>query len=79
MVLLWDSLREIDMSRSRKLYHRWLGPYRINQAYQDRNYYRLEELDGTPFRETTSGHKLKKFIQRSFNDIAETDRGNVKL
>jgi hypothetical protein len=79
MVLLWDSLREVDMSRARKLHRRWLGPYRIHESYQDKNYYRLEELDGTPFKETTSGHKLKKFIQRSPEDIAETDRGHIKL
>jgi hypothetical protein len=67
------------MSRDRKLHRRWLGPYQIHETFQDQNYYQLKELDGTPFKETTAGHKLKKFIQRSIEDIAETDRGNVKL
>ncbi|KAF2488741.1 hypothetical protein BU16DRAFT_568040 [Lophium mytilinum] len=29
IVLLWDSVREKDISRARKLSPRWLGPFRV--------------------------------------------------
>ncbi|KAF1934555.1 hypothetical protein EJ02DRAFT_327266, partial [Clathrospora elynae] len=64
LVLLWDSLREIDMSSIRKLDARWLGPYRISSkepSQPDRGTYRLEDLDGTLFRHTTPGWRLKVF------------------
>jgi hypothetical protein len=79
LVLLWNSLREIDMSRDKKLDARWLGPYRIHQARPDRGTYRLEDLDGTLLPHTTPGWRLKLFRQRSLEDIAAEHRGTVKL
>ncbi|KAH6852799.1 hypothetical protein B0T12DRAFT_354182 [Alternaria alternata] len=79
LVLLWNSVREIDMSRDRKLDTRWLGPYRVREARPDRGTYRLEDLDGTPFPHTTPGKRLKLFRQRVIDDIAREDRGNMKL
>ncbi|RYN41671.1 hypothetical protein AA0114_g10630 [Alternaria tenuissima] len=79
LVLLWNSVREIDMSRDRKLDTRWLGPYRVREAGPDRGTYRLEDLDGTPFPHTTPGKRLKLFRQRVIDDIAREDRGNMKL
>ncbi|KAH8708428.1 hypothetical protein GQ44DRAFT_559562, partial [Phaeosphaeriaceae sp. PMI808] len=75
LVLLWDSLREIDMSRNRKLDMRWLGPYRILTAKQERGTYHLEDLDGKKFAHTTPGWKLKTFQQRTEAEIREEDRG----
>ena len=79
LVLLWDSLREVDMSRDKKLDQKWLGPYRIAESYQDRGHFRLEELDGVKFKTTTPGHKLKKFIPRQPEDIREEDREQLQL
>ncbi|RAQ98663.1 putative gag-pol poly protein [Stemphylium lycopersici] len=79
LVLLWNSVREIDMSRDRKLDTRWLGPYRVHEARPDRGTYRLEDLDGTVFPHTTPGRRLKLFRQRVIEDIVQEDRGNMKL
>ena len=61
LVLLWDAIRDLDMSRSRKLDDRWLGPYRIAEANVEKGYYRLEDLDGSRFKNTTPQRNLKKF------------------
>jgi hypothetical protein len=82
LVLLWDSVREIDMSSIRKLDPRWLGPYRISAqraSSPEKGTYRLEDLDGTPFRNTTPGWRLKFFKERSQEDIAEEERGTSKI
>jgi hypothetical protein len=49
LVLLWDSVRQIDMSRDKKLSKRWLGPYRVSadKTNPERGSYLLEDLDGT--------------------------------
>jgi hypothetical protein len=82
LVLLWDSVREIDMSRMRKLDARWLGPYRVSMnapPRAERGTYQLEDLDGTLFRHTTPGWRLKPFQQRTIGDINEEDRGTSKM
>ena len=65
LVLRHDSVAEIDMSRSRKLSYKWLGPYRVRKAIPDKGTYILEEFDGTELAGTYSGNRLKKFVQRS--------------
>jgi hypothetical protein len=82
LVLLQDSVREIDMSSARKLDARWLGPYRIsskNSSQPERGTYWLEDLDGTQFAHTTPGWRLKVFRQRDEEDIREEERGTSKL
>jgi hypothetical protein len=66
VVLQHDSIREINMSSSRKLDFRWLGPYEIASANLVKGYYRLKELgpDGVLLRGTFSGSRLKLFFQR---------------
>src|SRR5438552_28145 len=59
MVLLYDSQRAQDMSRSTKLLSRWLGPYRIRAAHADKGWYMLKELDSIPFRNQTPGNRLR--------------------
>jgi hypothetical protein len=79
LVLLWDSVLATNMSKSRKLTKKWMGPYRVRHAYADRNYYQLEELDGTAFRHTTAGSKIKKFLQRSIDTVAAEQEGRRQL
>ncbi|KAH6877448.1 hypothetical protein BKA58DRAFT_451006 [Alternaria rosae] len=79
LVLLWNSIREIDMSRDRKLDTRWMGPYRVRLPRPERGTFHLEDLDGTPFPHTIPGNRLKLFRQRTVEDIAEQDRGRMKL
>jgi hypothetical protein len=82
LVLLWDSVREIDMSRVRKLDPRWLGPYRVSarkSSSPERGTYHLEDLDGSQFRHTVPGWRLKLFIQREPEDIAAEQRGTSKI
>jgi hypothetical protein len=74
LVLKHDSITEIDMSRSRKLSYKWLGPYRVRKAIPKKGTYILEEFDGTQLAGTYSGNQLKKFVQRScFYVPATTD------
>lgn len=79
LVLVWDSVRELDMSRDRKLSSKWLGPYRVSMAGEERGTYKLEDLDGARFRRTTPGWRLKLFRQREAEDVRSEDRGIVKL
>lgn len=59
IVLLHDTTREKDMSR--KLFFKWLGPYRICDTVKDKGTYMLEELDGSRLAGTFAGDRLKKF------------------
>ena len=65
LVLRHDSVAEIDMSRSRRLSYKWLGPYRVQKAIPDKGTYILEEFDGTKLAGTYSGNRLKKFVVRN--------------
>ena len=74
LVLKHDSIAEIDMSRSRKLSYKWLGPYKVRKAIPDKGTYLLEEFDGTQLAGTYSGNRLKKFVQRNkFYMLVTTD------
>jgi hypothetical protein len=73
LVLLFDSVRAVDMSSSKKLRFRWLGPYRVHAAHQDKGTYVLEDLDGTVFKHTTAGNNLKPFRVRTA--YADADAG----
>jgi hypothetical protein len=79
LVLVWDAVRATDKSVRRKLDDRWLGPYRIASKNANTGTYWLEELDGTSFRHTTHGNRLKRFYQREPNDEAILMRGRLKL
>jgi hypothetical protein len=54
---------QLDKGFGRKLEFRWLGPYKITEAFPDRNYYQLAELDGALLKKTTHGDRLKKYHQ----------------
>ena len=64
MVLVYDVKRSIDLSAEAKLDYRWLGPYRVSEAIQDKGYYRLQELDGVELRGTFAANRLKRFYRR---------------
>ena len=62
LVLVWDSLREIDMSSWRKLTYRWDGPYRVKNIGAKGTYV-LETLDGVELEPTYSSRRVKKFFK----------------
>lgn len=49
---------------SRKLAFKWLGPYRIYNAVNEKGTYLLKELDGLRLAGTFSGDRFKKFHPR---------------
>jgi len=65
LVLKYNSITEVDMSRNRKLSYKWLGPYRVRKAIPKKGTYILEEFDGTQLAGTYSGNRLKKFVVRN--------------
>lgn len=64
LVLTYD-VKQIDQDKSKdtKLLYSWLGPFRVVKAVQEKGYYNLEELDGTPIRRSYAGNRIKKFIK----------------
>ena len=64
LVLLHDAVREVDMSKRRKLNYRWRGPFRIKTVLNHKGTFTLEELDGTLLKGTYAGNRLKVFIVR---------------
>jgi hypothetical protein len=73
LVLIRDSFYDTDRSTLTKFLPKWKGPFRIKKV-GEKNWYTLEELDGTPFRRHTPGNRLKKFHQRTVVDLEEADR-----
>ena len=63
-VLLHDAVREVDMSRVKKLDYRWRGPYQIMDLLNSKGSFTLAELDGTRLAGTFAGNRLKRFIKR---------------
>jgi Integrase zinc binding domain len=64
LVLLFNRKTDIDMSSKLKLAFKWLGPYRVVEAHQDKGTYILEDLQGARLRGTFPGHHLKRFYTR---------------
>lgn len=79
LVLLWDSVRQTDMSRDRKLSDKWLGPYLVARSFPESGTYQLKDLDGAEFAHTTPGWRVKIFYQRSQDEVNQEDRGLIKL
>jgi hypothetical protein len=73
LVLLRDSYHENNRSVLTKFLPKWQGPFRIRAA-NEKGWYNLEELDGTPFRSHTPGNRLKKFHQRAQMDLERIDQ-----
>jgi hypothetical protein len=68
LVLLFNSAKENSRERKLKLENNWFGPYRITEI-SNSGYYRLAELDGSPFRESFAGNRLMKFFPRAHEDM----------
>jgi hypothetical protein len=77
-VLLRDSFHENDRSTLTKFLPKWQGPFRIRKA-NEKGWYNLEELDGTPFRSHTPGTRLKQFRQRTTVDLKKADAHWAKI
>jgi RNase H-like domain found in reverse transcriptase/Integrase zinc binding domain/Reverse transcriptase (RNA-dependent DNA polymerase) len=70
LVVCFDSKGAMDMSNSRKLSMRWLGPYRIKEAITDKGTYTLTELDGARLAGTFAGNRLKRFFPKEASEPA---------
>ena len=78
-VLVHDTQREKDVSRTRKLRYRWLGPYKVAEAIHQKGTYLLQELDGTPLRGTFAGNRLKPFYPRfELKPMYQTEKSSVQ-
>jgi hypothetical protein len=55
---------EADISITKKLVYKWLGPYYIRTAISEKGTYILEEFDSTKLLRTYARNRLKKFIKR---------------
>lgn len=66
LVLLRNVKTDIDMSAKHKLAMRWLGPYRILDAVEDKGTYLLAEIgqDGAQLQGTFAGNRLRPFRSR---------------
>jgi hypothetical protein len=60
-VLLYDS--SLSPQFSKKFVNKWLGPYVIIEKRTNGSY-KLAEMDGTPFSQSTAGNRLKLFFTR---------------
>lgn len=60
IVLLHDTRCKKDISQ--KLSFKWIGPYQICNAVQNKSTYMLKELNGLQLGSTFTGNKLKKFL-----------------
>jgi hypothetical protein len=61
LVLVYNSAMETMRVRAKKLDDNWFGPYRIRER-SDAGYYKLEELDGTQFKQSFAGNRLMRFF-----------------
>ena len=63
LVLVFDVLRQKDMTKARKQQPRWYGPFRIAEKSITSVTYKLEELDGAQLQSSFHGNRLKKFVK----------------
>jgi hypothetical protein len=72
-VLLFRTAQEMDMSRSKKLAHKWLGPYVIQEVFPAKGTYILREPHGPRLRGTFAANRIKKFYARESIDHETED------
>jgi len=66
LVLLHQTVGSSNHTLVMKLQDRWIGPYRIIEKPPNSTFYKLAELDGTPYKDATvAGNRIKKFFKRS--------------
>ena len=64
MVLLYNTVKDADLSSSNTLQFHWLGPYCVHQDNGNGSYI-IKELDGTVLSDFTTGNHLKCFHPQS--------------
>jgi hypothetical protein len=81
LVLLWDSMRQIDMSRDKKLSKRWLRLYCVSadKTNPERGSYLLEDLNSTQMPHTVPSWRIKKFIKQTADNTAAEHQGLLKV
>ena len=80
MVLLHNTVKDVDLSSSNTLRFRWLGPYRVHRDNGNGSYI-IKELDGTVLSDSTAGNHLKHFHPQSpstNNQFLSTDNKDNK-
>ncbi|KAF3918141.1 hypothetical protein AA313_de0203932 [Arthrobotrys entomopaga] len=71
MVLLHDT--QLKFSHSAKLRYRWIGPYRIAEAYPEKGSYRIAELNGALKKRAVASDRLKPFLIRNYHNATQSD------
>ena len=64
MVLLHNTVKDVDLSSLNTLWFCWLGPYHIHWDNRNSSYI-IKELDGTVLLDSTAGNHLKHFHPQS--------------
>ena len=80
MVLLYNTVKNADLSSSNTLWFHWLGPYHIHQDNGNSSYI-IKVLDGTVLSDSTAGNCLKHFHPQSSstdNQFLSTDNEDNK-
>jgi hypothetical protein len=74
-------MRQINISRDKKLSKRWLRLYCVSadKTNPERGSYLLEDLDGTQMLHTVPGWRIKKFVERTADDTAAEHQGLLKV
>ena len=72
MVLVWDSLRAIDMSYNTKLTYRWEGPFVVREE-GSRGTYKLAQPDGAILARTFNRDLLRKVAKDDDNVWQDVD------
>ena|SRR5579859_2413297 len=64
LVLLHQTIGSGNHALSTKLQDWWIGPYRIIKILPNSTFYKLVELDSTPYKNATvAGNRIKKFFK----------------
>jgi hypothetical protein len=80
LILFFNSIRTINMSSSKKLRFRWLGPYRVHTTHQDKGTYIFKDLNSSVFKHITAGNNLKPFrVRTAYTNINIGGQGTTTL
>ena len=70
-VLLWDSSIDTSYARMHKFVFRWLGPYQVHEADNEKGTFKIRELDGTVLATSIAGSRLKRYHPRGGTILQE--------
>lgn len=62
--MVWKAELDEVHTREKKFANKWMGPYRVSLANNERSVYKLVELDGTLIQGTFAGRRLKRYFSR---------------